>query len=67
MSHKYKLGQHVRRSGGGPVAPRDQHIGRGEVCEVIRLMPADERGQVSYRIKAGFSERAVREDEIVAA
>lgn len=34
------------------------------VYEVIRLMPADVSGEVSYRVKAGSVERAVRESEI---
>jgi hypothetical protein len=34
---------------------------------VTRLMPADQTGEVSYRIKSsGFGERAVRESEIAA-
>jgi hypothetical protein len=37
------------------------------VYEVTRLMPADQTGEVSYRIKSSDSgERAVRESEIAA-
>jgi len=32
--------------------------------EVVRLMPADQTGEPSYRIKSGLNERAVRESEI---
>jgi hypothetical protein len=34
------------------------------IYEVVRLMPADQTGEVSYRIKSGATERAVRESEI---
>jgi hypothetical protein len=34
------------------------------VYEVVRLMPADQTGEVSYRIRSGTTERAVRESEI---
>ena len=36
------------------------------IYEVTRLMPADETGEVSYRIRSGVTERAVRESEIRA-
>jgi hypothetical protein len=36
----------------------------GGVYEVVRLMPADQTGEVSYRIRSGTIERAVRESEI---
>ena len=34
--------------------------------EVTPLMPADQSGEVSYRIKSAAGERAVREGEILA-
>ena len=34
--------------------------------EVIRLMPADTSGEISYRVRSGLSELAVREHEIKA-
>jgi hypothetical protein len=34
------------------------------IYEVVRLMPADQTGEVSYRIKSGAIEKAVRESEI---
>jgi hypothetical protein len=34
--------------------------------EVMRLMPADETGEVSYRVRSVTTERAVRESEIRA-
>jgi hypothetical protein len=37
-----------------------------DVYEVTRLMPADQSGEVSYRIKSSGGERAVRESEITA-
>lgn len=64
MSHKYKLRQLVRIT-----HPNfsDKRATTSGVYEVTRLMPADQTGEVSYRIKSsGFGERAVRESEIVA-
>lgn len=66
MSHKFRVQQLVRFA-------RPSFSGRassaGGMYEVIRLMPADETGEVSYRIKeagTGWGERAVRESEITA-
>ncbi|GJE29096.1 hypothetical protein [Methylobacterium organophilum] len=64
MSHKFKLGQRVKRL--RPVSLADK-TGFADVAEIVRLMPADQSGEVSYRIRSGFAERAVREDEIEAA
>lgn len=64
MSHKFKIGQRVRRA---RPSYSDERSNAGEVSEVVRLMPADQTGEPSYRIRSGFAERAVREDEIVAA
>ena len=64
MSHKYKVHQLVRI-----IHPNfsDKRANSSGVYEVTRLMPADQTGEVSYRIKlAGFGERAVRESEITA-
>ncbi|WP_414470656.1 hypothetical protein [Microvirga sp. M2] len=64
MSHKYKLRELVRIT-----HPNfsDKRATTSGVYEVTRLMPADQTGEVSYRIKSsGFGERAVRESEIVA-
>jgi hypothetical protein len=64
MSHKYKIHQLVRIT-----HPNfsDKRINSGGIYEVTRLMPADQTGEVSYRIKSsGFGERAVRESEIVS-
>ena len=62
MSHKYHLRQLVRLTRG--------FSGRGTdasgLYEVTRLMPADQSGEVSYRIKSSGGERAVRESEIAA-
>ena len=63
MAHKFKIGQRVKRTRS---AFGNDRTG-GEVSEIVRLMPADQSGEVSYRIRAGFAERAVREDEIEAA
>ncbi len=63
MSHKYKVHQLVRIT-----HPNfsDKRASSSGIYEVTRLMPADETGEVSYRIKSGVTERAVRESEIRA-
>jgi hypothetical protein len=64
MSHKYKVHQLVRIT-----HPNfsDKRASSSGIYEVTRLMPADQTGEVSYRIKSsGFGERAVRESEIAA-
>ncbi len=66
MSHKYCIGQQVRRARVPDTQRIDARSGFGDVAEIVRLMPADVSGSVSYRIRSGFAERAVREDEIVA-
>ncbi|MCJ2051903.1 hypothetical protein [Methylobacterium sp. J-070] len=63
MSHKFKIGQRVCRPRLG--LPGDK--GDGEVFEVLRLMPADQTGELSYRIRTQGGERAIRESELVAA
>ncbi len=63
MSHKFKIGQRVCRARIG--FPLDK--GAGEVFEVLRLMPEDQTGEPSYRIRTEGGERAMRESELVAA
>jgi hypothetical protein len=64
MSHKYQPGQLVRLSRG---AYLKTGASTGDLYEVTRLMPADQSGEVSYRIKStGAGERAVCEAEITA-
>jgi hypothetical protein len=63
MFHIYKIRQMVRLVR-APIS--DSRASGSGVYEVIRLMPADETGEVSYRIKSGVTERAVREHEIRA-
>ena len=61
--YKFQLRQRVRLA-------RSRFPGRSGLVdhefEVVRLMPADENGEVSYRVKSGNSELAVREHEISA-
>jgi hypothetical protein len=64
MSHKFKIRQMVRLTQPGF---SDIRTGSGSVYEVVRLMPADQTGELSYRIKSGMTERAVRESEIRGA
>jgi hypothetical protein len=63
MSHKYHLRQMVRLARLGFSDTRANSSG---LYEVTRLMPADQTGEVSYRIKSSGGERAVRESEITA-
>ena len=61
--YKFQLRQRVRLA-------RSRFPGRSGFVdhefEVVRLMPADENGEVSYRVKSANSELAVREHEISA-
>lgn len=61
MSHKFKVRQNVRMTNQGY---SDSRATGSSVYEVVRLMPADQTGELSYRIKSGTVERAVRESEI---
>ena len=61
MTHKFKVRQMVRLAQPGF---SDTRSNSGNVYEVVRLMPADQTGEFSYRIKSGAGERAVRESEI---
>jgi hypothetical protein len=61
MSHKFKVRQMVRLAHPGF---SDSRSSSASIYEVVRLMPADQSGEVSYRIKSGPIERAVRESEI---
>ncbi len=64
MTHKYHLRQLVRLSRPGI---SDSRVSTNGIYEVTRLMPADQTGEFSYRIKsAAGGERAVREGEITA-
>ncbi|WP_457094392.1 hypothetical protein [Microvirga sp. P5_D2] len=63
MLHKYKIRQMVRLVR-APIS--DSRASGSGIYEVTRLMPADETGEVSYRIRSGATERAVRESEIRA-
>lgn len=64
MPHKYRIGQVVRLT---RPALSDRHVNSASSYEVTRLMPADQTGEVSYRIQsAGANQRAVRESEITA-
>jgi hypothetical protein len=64
MSHKFKMRQMVQLKQPGF---SDSRISSTNVYEIVRLMPADQTGEFSYRIKSGVIERAVREGEIRGA
>lgn len=61
MSHKFKVRQMVRLNQPGF---SDARTSAATIYEVVRLMPPDQTGEPSYRIKSGSVERAVRESEI---
>lgn len=61
MPHRFKIRQRVRLA---RIAFSDNHAGSEGTYEVIRLMPADQTGEPTYRIKSAMGERAVRESEI---
>jgi hypothetical protein len=62
MTHKYKMNQLIRLTNPRAAKGRPDPTG---IFEVTRLMPADQTGQVSYRVKSSaFGERAVCEWEI---
>lgn len=63
MTHKFHLDQLVQLAN-----PRFAS-GQSGMLQVTRLMPADETGEFSYRVKSvgvGASERAVRESDLRA-
>ena len=64
MSHKFKIHQRVRLT-----RPRfsDSRSSGDGVYEVVRLLPADQTGEPSYRVKSADGERAVQEREIELA
>jgi hypothetical protein len=63
MSHKFELRQLVQMA-----HPSFRDTQSKGTYEVTRLMPADQSGAVTYRIRSpGAGERAVREDQITAA
>jgi hypothetical protein len=64
MSHKFKVRQNVRLAHQGAA---DARTAGSKVYEVVRLMPADQTGEPSYRIRSEAVERAVRESEIKSA
>lgn len=44
--------------------PGDRNATGPRDYEIVRVMPADATGEISYRIRSGTTERAVREHEI---
>jgi len=64
MSHKFKIRQTVQMK---QLGRSDSLTNPSNVYEIVRLMPADETGEPSYRIKSGAMERAVRESDIRSA
>ena len=64
MSHKFILQQKVFLM--RPLSA-DSRMGSTPTYEITRLMPADQSGEYSYRIRAKETgERAVRESDIAA-
>ncbi|PSC03087.1 hypothetical protein SLNSH_20920 [Alsobacter soli] len=63
MTYTFKLHQTVRLV---RTPSLDKRGSTPTEYEIIRLMPADPNGEVSYRIKSGLTELSVREHEIKA-
>ena len=61
--YRFKLQQKVRLVHRSTML-RNEHLNLE--YEIVRLMPLDESGEVSYRIKSGSIELAVREHQIIA-
>ena len=64
MSHKFKMGQHVRQLGISYAGSKSIVDG---LFEGVRLTPDDRSGEPTYRIKSAGGERAVREGELTLA
>lgn len=64
MAHKFQVRQRVRLT---QLGFSDRRFRSTEIYEVVRLLPADNTGEPSYRIKAQGNERAVLESEITLA
>ncbi|MGH1587634.1 hypothetical protein [Methylobacterium sp. P5_C11] len=64
MSHKFKVGQHVRQLGISYAGNKSIVDG---LFEVIRLLPDDRSGEPTYRIRSEVGERAAREGELTPA
>ena len=60
MARQFRLQQIVRLVR----APRPGGVAEDRDYEIVRVMPADASGEVTYRIRSGTTERAVREFEI---
>jgi hypothetical protein len=61
MSQRFQLKQIVRLV---REVPTGRNVTAHRDYEVVRIMPADSGGEISYRIRSGTTERAVREFEI---
>ena len=64
MSHKFKIGQHVRQLGTSYTGNKGIVDG---LFEAVRLTPDDRSGEPTYRIRSDGGERAAREGELVPA
>ncbi len=64
MSHKFKIGEHVRQLGISYAGNKSVVDG---LFEIIRLTPDDWSGEPTYRIRSSGGERAVREGELTRA
>jgi hypothetical protein len=64
MSHKSKVNQLVRMS---HLNISDKSASSSGPYEVTGLTPAEQTGEVSYRVRSsGFGDRAVRESEFIS-
>ena len=63
MTHIYSLGQAVRLTS----VDLTNRVSPSGTYEITRLMPEDQAGVFSYRLKSATGERVARESELVAA
>lgn len=63
VSHMFSLGQAVRLTS----VDLTNRVSPSGTYEITRLMPEDQAGVFSYRLKSETGERVARESELVAA
>ena len=63
MAHEFSLHQFVRFSSATHLA----QLSRDGLYEIVRLMPEDRAGDMSYRLKSSAGDRVAKESELVGA
>ncbi len=75
MAHKYEIGQRVQLTAADPTSSRihsmraktDAKVKSDGIYEITRLMPEDQAGVVSYRLKSDAGERVAPENDLAEA